>query len=78
MIDIQMLKEQIYPVVGAICQVHRELGPGLNEACYQEGLEFELTEQGIPFRREDTFHPSYRSKPMQAIFRLDFLCKKTL
>lgn len=75
MIDISRLKEHIYDVIGALYEVHKELGAGLNESCYQEGLQLQLEEQGIPFTRELTIHPSYHNKQMQATFRIDFLCK---
>ena len=75
MIDIRRLKEHMFDVLGAIYTVHKELGPGLNEYCYQEGLQMELTEQKIPFLREMSFHPSYRGKQMESLFRIDFLCK---
>lgn len=71
-------KEQVrhmFDVVGAMHEVHRELGPGLNEYCYQEGLEMELQERGIEYQRELTFHPLYHGKEMKAEYRLDFLCK---
>ena len=35
MINIPQLTEHIYDVVGAIFEVHKELGPGLNEYVYQ-------------------------------------------
>ena len=73
--NISKLKEHIFDVVGAIHEVHHELGPGLNEYCYQEGLEIELTERGIPFYRELSFHPKYHGKEMNATYKLDFLCK---
>ena len=75
MVDIQTLKKHMFDVVGAIYEVHKELGAGLNEFCYQEGLKMQLEEQEIPFNREMTFHPSYHGKPMEAIYRVDFLCK---
>ena len=75
MIDIRELKEHIYDVVGALHEVHKELGPGLNEYCYQEGLQLQLSEAGIPFQREWMFHPTYHGRPMAAVYRLDFLCK---
>ena len=65
----------MFDVVGAIYEVHKELGAGLNEFCYQEGLQMQLEEQEIPFNREMTFHPSYHGRPMEAVYRLDFLCK---
>ena len=55
MIDVNKLKAFEYDVVGAIYAVHGELGAGLHEACYQEGLQIELTERGIPFVRKCLF-----------------------
>ena len=76
MIDIPNLKEHIYDVVGALLEVHKELGAGLNEYCYQEGLQMQLEESQIPYEKELTFHPSYHGKKMNACYRVDFLCKK--
>ncbi|MBQ9555273.1 MAG: GxxExxY protein [Muribaculaceae bacterium] len=75
MIDIHRLKEHIYDVVGALYEVHKELGAGLNEYCYQEGLHIQLEESNIPFEKELTFHPSYHGQPMNALYRVDFVCK---
>lgn len=75
MLDIKRLKENMYDTIGAIHEVHHELGAGLNEFCYQEGLELELTERRIPYVREKSFHPTYHGIRMQAVYRVDFLCK---
>ena len=75
MIDIGSLKKHLYDIVGAIYEVHTELGAGLNEYCYQEGLQMQLEEQKTPYHREMTFHPSYHGQPMQATYRVDFICK---
>ena len=78
MINIHKQKEHIYDVVGAIYDVHKELGPGLNEYCYQEGLQMQLDEVGIPYQREKSFHPSYHGRLMDAAYRLDFICKNDI
>lgn len=78
MIDITKYKQHIYDVIGAIHEVHKELGPGLNEYCYQEGMQMQLTEQGIPFVREYPFHPDYHGRAMESTYRLDFLCKEDI
>ena len=75
MIDAIKLRDHIYDVVGAVHNVHRVLGAGLNESCYQEGLQIELTQKSIPFKREVSFHPTYQGIKMEATFRIDFLCK---
>lgn len=78
MVDIEEFKEHIFDIIGALYEVHNELGPGLNEYCYQEGLRLQLEEQTIPFKKELTIHPTYHGKPMDAIYRVDFLCKEDI
>ena len=68
----------MYDVVAAIHEVHQELGAGLNEYCYQEALQMQLTEMGIPFVREKSFHPTYHGLMMNAEYRVDFLCKGSI
>ena len=75
MINFAKIREHMFDVVGAIHEVHRELGPGLNEYCYQEALQMELEEEAIPFKREFSFHPTYHGRVMEAAYRVDFLCK---
>ena len=70
----ETLNDYLYDVVGAIYETHRELGPGLNEYVYQEGLEIEFKACHIFYEREKEFHPTYRGEVMEATYRLDFLC----
>jgi GxxExxY protein len=78
MMDIAKYKQHIYDVIGAIHEVHKELGPGLSEYCYQEGLQMQLQEQGISFQREKSFHPIYHGTPLAAEYRIDFICKNDI
>ena len=66
MIDVEALKAYAYDTIGAIHEVHKELGPGLNEKVYQEGLQLELSERNIPFEKEFLFHPLYHGKEMES------------
>lgn len=77
-INIVKLKEFMYPIVGAIYEVHRELGPGLNEYVYQEGLAMQLEEDNIIFEREKEFTPLYHEHIMNAKYRLDFVCMDSI
>ena len=76
MINLDTEKRKMYDIVGAIHNVHKYLGPGLNESCYQEAMELQLKEDAIPYKRELSFHPTYRGMTLQASFRVDFLCKE--
>lgn len=78
MIDIQKYKDRCYRVVGAIYNVKQELGPGLNEKVYQEGLALELKQQGIAFERERAIHPVYKGTVMDSLFYLDFFCEESI
>ena len=73
--DATELKSHVYDIVSALHSVHDELGPGINEYCYQEALAMELSDRGIPFEREKAFHPHYKGRSMNAEYRIDFLCK---
>lgn len=78
MINVEELKLDSYDIVGVLHAVHRELGPGLNEYVYQEGLEMELRDHDFSFVREFSFHPCFRGRPMAAEYRLDFLCEENI
>jgi len=39
-------------IIGCAIEVHRQLGPGLMEATYEEALCIELKDQGMPFIRQ--------------------------
>ena len=45
--------ELTHRLIGAAITVHRELGPGLLEAVYEECLCFEISRAGIPFERQN-------------------------
>ena len=64
--DIHALKDYMYPVIGAIYEVHKELGPGLNEYVYQEGLGMQLEEENIAFECEKECTPIYHDRSMNA------------
>ena len=72
--NVEALKNLLYPIIGVLYEVRGVLGPGLNESVYQEGFALELKAQGVPYEREKTIHPTYRGVVMDAIFRMDFVC----
>lgn len=51
--------------------VHRTLGPGLPEACYEEALTREFDEMDIPYVRQKRFVVNYKGKPLAKTFRVD-------
>lgn len=57
-----IFKDEVYAVVGAAIAVHQELGPGFQEAVYQEALEIELRNRGIPFEAQKPLVIWYKGK----------------
>jgi GxxExxY protein len=67
-----------YAIIGAAMEVHRELGCGFLEAVYQEALELELAERGIPFRRQVELAVAYKGKKLKCTYCADFICLESI
>jgi GxxExxY protein len=57
--ELNSLTEQI---IGAAIEVHRQLGPGLDESLYEAALAIELTLRNIRFARQVTIPVTYRGQ----------------
>lgn len=67
-------KEESYAIRGAVFAVHKELGCGFLERVYQDALEYEFKERGIPYEREKEIPIKYKGKPLGEPYRADFVC----
>jgi GxxExxY protein len=72
--DELVLREEVYAIVGAAIEVHRELGTGFLEAVYQEAMERELALRGISFEAQRELVIHYRGRPQSKIYVCDLLC----
>ena len=55
-------KELSCKLVGLAYTVHKTLGPGLLESCYEGGMAVELQHAGIPFQRQQVFPVNYKGE----------------
>ncbi|MFM7037892.1 MAG: GxxExxY protein [Planctomycetaceae bacterium] len=66
--------QEAFQIIGACFEVYNQMGTGFPEAVYQECLELEMTERGIPFVAHGQLRLSYKGKELQQIFIPDFFC----
>ena len=66
--------QESYAIVGAAMKVHGILGPGFTEKVYQDALEIEFREQGVPFEREKKLQASYKGHVLNGSYKPDFIC----
>ncbi|MBR2153785.1 MAG: GxxExxY protein [Bacteroidaceae bacterium] len=67
-------KEESFKIIGAAMHVHAFLGCGFTEKVYQDALELEFQERGIPYEREKSLHANYRGVELKSEFVPDFIC----
>ena len=68
------LKDEVYAVLGACFDVYNEIGAGLSEAVFQEALEMELGQRGIPFEAQPELPVFYKGNKLRSGFRPDLVC----
>ena len=73
MIEI-IFKDESYRIMGACFDVYKEMGCGFLEAVYQECLERELKQRGIPFVAKPVLRLSYKGESLQQAYQPDLIC----
>ena len=69
-----LYKEEVFRIVGAAIEVHRELGCGFLEAVYQEALEIELMDNQIAFQSQPELNIKYKDRVLQKKYNPDLIC----
>jgi GxxExxY protein len=63
--------EIAHVAVGAMIEVHRELGPGSLESSYEHCLLFELAERGIQVEQQVSLPLKFKGVKLDAGYRID-------
>ncbi|MEK6976441.1 MAG: GxxExxY protein [Candidatus Thermoplasmatota archaeon] len=63
-----------YDIIGALLEVHADLGPGYLEKSYQEAVEMALADRSIPHVREAAIPIRFLGRVLQTVYRADFVC----
>lgn len=72
--QVLIFKEEVFAIVGAAIEVHKELGPGFLEAIYQEALEIELKQRSIAFNSQKPIDIRYKNFPLKKQYIPDLIC----
>ncbi len=67
------MQQEGYDFMAAAFEVYNALGNGYTEDVYQEALEMELSDRGIPFQPQAELTICYKEKPLKRKFRPDLL-----
>jgi GxxExxY protein len=65
---------EAYQVMGACFEVYRDKGCGFLEAVFQECLEIELGDRGIPYLAQPSLGLTYKGRPLRQTYTPDFIC----
>jgi len=69
-----IFKEEVYAIIGATMDVHRELGSGFLESVYQEATEIELASRKIPSEAQKAIKIVYKGEMLKKEFVADLIC----
>lgn len=62
-----------YKVIGAALDVHKNLGPGLLEATYENALAYDLQQEGFEVKQQVPMPFVYKEIKMEVGYRLDLV-----
>jgi GxxExxY protein len=66
-------KEESFKIIGLCMEVHRELGKGHDEVIYKDALEYEFSQNVVPFSREKHYQIQYKTIILRHKYFADFV-----
>jgi GxxExxY protein len=66
-------KEEVYAIIGAAMEVHREKGCGFSEPVYQECMEIELADRNVPAEAQKEMKISHKGRLLKKTHMADFV-----
>ena len=68
-----IFKDEVFAIVGAAMEVHREKGCGFAEPVYQECMEIELADRKIPAEAQKEMRIFYKGRQLKKTYLADFV-----
>lgn len=73
-----LFEKESYMIRGCALEVHKELGCGFLEKVYQDALEIEFRNSGIPYEREKQIKVQYKGETLMHDYYADFVCYESI
>lgn len=74
MVNDLIYRDEVYAIIGALMEVHSQLGSGFYEAVYQEASEIELGLRRIPFVPQAQLPIFYKGQELKKYYVADLVC----
>ncbi len=68
-----LYEEDTYKIIGALIEVHKNLGKGFSEIVYKDAFEYELKKINFSFDREKEYSVRYKDIILNHKFYADFV-----
>lgn len=68
-----LYKEEVFRIIGAAIEVHKELGPGFLESVYEEAMKNESEYRQIPFQSQVKIPVFYKGRKLEKEFVADYI-----
>lgn len=69
-----LLRDEVYAVIGAAIEVHKELGHGFLEAVYHECFGYELEDRSVPHSSQPEVTIQYKRRRCKKKYVPDYVC----
>ncbi len=68
-----LFKDEVYKIVGAAIEVHKELGNGFLESVYEEAMKIVSNERNIPFETQVRIPVYFKGNKLEKEFIADYI-----
>jgi GxxExxY protein len=68
-----LFKKEVFEIIGAAIEVHKELGSGFLESVYEEAMTIEATKKKIPYQAQVRIPIKYKNQTLKKDFIADFI-----
>ena len=69
-----LYRAEVFEIIGAAIEVHKEMGHGFLEAVYQEAIQIEMARRKIPFDSQKSLRIRYKDQTLKKEYIADFIC----